>query len=143
MAGVPYNEGRRFVLAENLAGKNFKVALLKSTYTPNVDHDVYGDISAHEIGATGYTPGGVAVAGAQIVKNDTTDEVYFEVDKEIDFGDLSGSAENNIAHVVLYCTDGATNLIYREALALAINGTNVKYVLPTGSAAEKGKVITL
>jgi hypothetical protein len=41
-----------------------KVALLKSTYSPNPDtHKVWADIAAQEIVGTGYTAGGQALAG--------------------------------------------------------------------------------
>ena len=43
------------------------VALLKPTYVPNLDtHKVWTDVSAQEITGTGYTTGGVALAGKSV-----------------------------------------------------------------------------
>jgi hypothetical protein len=42
---------------------SIKVALMKTTYSPNVStHDKWADISANEVTGTGYTAGGVALA---------------------------------------------------------------------------------
>lgn len=46
----------------NLTSHTFKVALLKSTYTPNLDHAVWADVAAHEVAnGNGYTAGGLTV----------------------------------------------------------------------------------
>lgn len=40
-----------------------KVALLTSSYTPDLDaHDYFDDVTAYQVTATGYTSGGVALA---------------------------------------------------------------------------------
>lgn len=49
-----------------------KIALLKSTYTPNIDTDVFfSDIIANESSGTGYTSGGITLSGITET-NDTT-----------------------------------------------------------------------
>lgn len=52
----------------DLSTDSVNVALLGSGYTPNFDADAYwSDISSHEISGTGYTAGGIAVAGSSWV----------------------------------------------------------------------------
>lgn len=46
----------------NLHSHAFKVALLKSTYTPNLAHEVWADVASHEVAnGNGYTAGGLTV----------------------------------------------------------------------------------
>lgn len=52
-----------FSAAINWAGDSIKMALLASSYTPNLSgHVHWSDVSASEITGTGYTAGGVALA---------------------------------------------------------------------------------
>lgn len=46
----------------NLTSHQFAVALLVGTYTPNLAHEVWADVSSHEVAAgNGYTAGGLNV----------------------------------------------------------------------------------
>lgn len=57
-----------------------KVALVTSTYTPDIDtHEDYGDIT-NEVSGTGYTTGGAALANKSVTKDTTDDEGVFDAD---------------------------------------------------------------
>lgn len=58
----------------DLAADAFKVSL-HNGWTPNTDTDEYwDDISATEIGLSGYTAGGQAISGLSVVRDDTNDQ---------------------------------------------------------------------
>lgn len=55
-----------------------KVALVTSTYTPNIDsHDFFDDIT-NEVVGTGYTAGGATLASPTATQDSTDDEAVFD-----------------------------------------------------------------
>ena len=74
--GYAYNSYKQKVLegVVNFSSDTIKMALLASTYTPDIDSDeFFADISANELTtAGGYTAGGATLAG-KAVSTDTTD----------------------------------------------------------------------
>jgi len=61
------------------ATDEIKVALIKSGYTPNVDHTQYSDVSGQELAnSNGYTTGGATVA-ATVADSDTNDNCKFGI----------------------------------------------------------------
>jgi hypothetical protein len=76
MANLVYNNYKSLALKGSVAvlTDTIKVALFKSTYTPNIDTDIYfSDISANEASGTGYTSGGVTLT-SPVVTTDTTND---------------------------------------------------------------------
>lgn len=76
MANLVYNNYKSLALKGSVAllTDTIDVALFKSTYTPNIDTDVFfSDISANETSGSGYTSGGVAL-GTKTVTTDTTND---------------------------------------------------------------------
>lgn len=82
-----------------------KVALLSSAYTPNQDsHDYYDDVVANEVSGTGYTAGGVTLAG----KTNTYDAANNVI--VLDANDAVWSNSTITArYAVVYDDSGATN----------------------------------
>ena len=75
MASVIYNSAKRDLMngAMDLDTDTIKVALVTSTYSPNIDtHAKFSDIS-NEVTGTGYTAGG-ATLGSPVVAIDTTND---------------------------------------------------------------------
>ncbi|MFD8515144.1 hypothetical protein ACFV27_29685 [Streptomyces antimycoticus] len=63
----------------DLINDTIKVALVKSTYTPNQNtHDEWADVSANEVTGTGYTAGGIALASKTITYNTTNKNWTFD-----------------------------------------------------------------
>jgi hypothetical protein len=82
MASLVYNRGKRLIQGRACGRTSlptkFKLALLKSTYTPNADHATFADVSAHEITGSGYNPGGIDIEASS---------VGFTADAQDDTGD--------------------------------------------------------
>ncbi|MET8270178.1 hypothetical protein [Streptomyces sp. NPDC005096] len=63
----------------DLINDTIKVALVKSTYTPNQDtHDEWADVSANESTGTGYTAGGKTLASKTLTYNSTSNAWTFD-----------------------------------------------------------------
>lgn len=77
MANGVYNRGK-FVLASgvNLGTANLYVLLVKSDYTFDNNHDFYANLSANEVSTSGYTAGGLALAGKAVAEDDTNDFAF-------------------------------------------------------------------
>jgi len=61
------------------ATDTIKVALIKNTYTPDVDHTAYSDVSGDELAnSNGYTTGGETVTGA-VSDDDSNDLAKFDI----------------------------------------------------------------
>jgi len=59
----------------DLSSDTIKVMLLTSSYTPNIDTDIFiDDVSANEITGTGYTAGGATIANPTVTQDDTDNE---------------------------------------------------------------------
>lgn len=62
----------------NLTSDTIKVALLTSSYTPDIDtHDFFNDIT-NEVSSSGYTAGGKALTSPTIIIDTTNDLAYFD-----------------------------------------------------------------
>jgi hypothetical protein len=65
----------------NLKTDTIKVALLTSSYTPDIDnHNFLSDVNANEVSGTGYTAGGATLANPSITKDTTNDRAYLDAD---------------------------------------------------------------
>lgn len=85
MANALYNFGKGELLKGNIDLENdtIKVALVTSTYTPNVDtHDDFADVT-NEVSATGYTAGGAALTNASVTVDDTNDRAEFDANDTV------------------------------------------------------------
>lgn len=103
MASQTYNNYKSLALKGSVAllTDTIKVALFKSTYTPNIDTDIFfSDISANESSGSGYTTGGVALASPTV----TTDTVN-------DRGVLGAA---NTAFSAVTFTDARYAVIYKS-----------------------------
>lgn len=64
----------------DLVNDTLKVALLTSTYTPNIDtHDNFDDLT-NEVVGTGYTAGGKTVTNPSVTQDNTNDLGKFDAD---------------------------------------------------------------
>ena len=87
--------------AINLGTDIVKVGILKSTYTLNIAHENWSDVSANEIAVSGdYTAGGMALQNP-----------VFSVDNEegvVDFSDMVIASFNvpDMQYLILYKTSG-------------------------------------
>lgn len=82
MANVIYNRFKSGLLAGDFdldtGGNTIKVALVTSTYTPDIDtHEDFADIT-NEVTGTGYTAGGETLASQAVTKDTTDDEGVFD-----------------------------------------------------------------
>src|SRR5690606_33861980 len=78
-----YNAAKKGFLDGSFDPSNdtIKVALLTSSYTPNIDTDaVWGDISTYEESGTGYTAGGATVANVVTAVDTTNDRAEMDGD---------------------------------------------------------------
>lgn len=79
-----FNKGLYNIVAGNIhwLTDTFKVALLPSTYTPNIDSQhFFSDISSSECPATGnYVDGGATVANKTLTEDDSNDKVVADCD---------------------------------------------------------------
>lgn len=122
MASGWFNKGLLEVLAgtTNLTSATIKVALLKSTYTPDFDlHDFYDDVSAFEVANTGgYAAGGATLASKAFASDTTNDRATF------DAADVTSFTATTIAdaqYAVFYRSTGTAST--SPLLFLYDNGT--------------------
>lgn len=100
-----YNAG----LAEILKGINFevddiKVAILNTSYTPNVDTDInFDDVNTNEISSSGYTAGGKSLTGLSVYQDDINDRAYIEDMADVVWTSLTAS---NVRYLVFYKNKG-------------------------------------
>ena len=90
-----------------LSGHTIKAAILANTYTPDVDHNTWADVSANEISSAGYTAGGQTLANLAVTQDDTGDKAVLDCD------DLtwSGVTLTDARYLVIYDTSNADNII--------------------------------
>lgn len=82
MANAVYNRFKREIAngGIDLDTDTIKVALVTSSYTPNVDtHVSFADIT-NEVVGTGYTAGGQALANKTVTQDNTNDRGVFDAD---------------------------------------------------------------
>lgn len=81
MAHIIYN--RFFANLMNkvvdLEADTLNIAIVKNTYTPNKDHNVWADVSANEVSGAGYDAGGKALSGKAVLQDDANDMATFDV----------------------------------------------------------------
>lgn len=80
MASVVYNSFKRDIMngGIDLDTDAIKVALVTSSYTPNIDtHDNFDDIT-NEVSGTGYTAGGATLGSVTVTVDNTDDEGVFD-----------------------------------------------------------------
>lgn len=82
MASVIYNSYKLKMIDNStkidLSSDTIKVALVTSTYSPNIDtHDFFDDIT-NEVSGTGYTAGGATLASKTTTQDSTDDEAVFD-----------------------------------------------------------------
>lgn len=84
MANIVYNRFLANLMNKLIdlgnGGDTLKCALLSNTYTPDKDHDVWADVSAHEVSGTGYVADGATLGSQAVAQNDTTDKGTFDAD---------------------------------------------------------------
>jgi hypothetical protein len=85
MASVIYNRFKQGVLAGDYdldnAAVDVKVALVTSTYTPDIDtHEDYADLTNEVANGNGYTTGGAVLANKAVTKDTTDNEGVFDAD---------------------------------------------------------------
>jgi hypothetical protein len=84
-------------------GDDYKVALMKSTYTPSLGNENWADISNHELASGegivyGYTAGGKAVTGNTYEQ--TAGVAAWKIDNP--YWDAAGGNITGIRHAVIY-----------------------------------------
>ena len=82
MANAKYNNffEQLGAAAIDLNNDTFKLLLVTSTYTPNIDtHAVRNDVT-NEVTGTGYTAGGATVPNTGVTQDDTNDLARFDGD---------------------------------------------------------------
>lgn len=82
MASVIYNAFKKFIMngSVDLDTDTIKVALVTSSYTPDIDaHDYFNDVT-NEVTGTGYTAGGATLANKAVTQDNTNDKGVFDAD---------------------------------------------------------------
>lgn len=64
----------------DLGADTFKLMLVTSTYTPDVDAHNRADDVTNEVSGTGYTAGGATLANVAVTADNTNDLVKFDAD---------------------------------------------------------------
>jgi len=104
MANVVYNYTKAELLRGHIAldSDTIKVALVTSSYSPDIDtHENFDDIT-NEVSGTGYTAGGAALANKAVTKDTTDDEGVFDAD------DLTWSSASITARGAILYKDTGT-----------------------------------
>ncbi len=76
MANVVYNAFKKNIMngGIDIDTDTIKIALVTSSYTPNIDtHEDFADVT-NEVEGTGYTAGGATLAGVTVTADTTDDE---------------------------------------------------------------------
>jgi hypothetical protein len=84
MANVVYNRFKQGLMQGDYdlsnGGDTIKVALVTSSYTPDIDsHEDFADIT-NEVSGDGYTAGGATLANQSVSKDTGDDEAVFDAD---------------------------------------------------------------
>lgn len=81
-----------------------KVALVGSAYTPNQDaHDYWDDVAANEVTGTGYTAGGVTLAGKTATYDSASNVVVLDANDAV-----WANSTITARYAVIYDDSGAT-----------------------------------
>lgn len=106
MASVIYNGFKKKIMdgSIDLDTDTIKVALVTSTYTPNIDTHVFFSDITNEVSGTGYSAGGSALANKSVTQDNTNDLGYFDAD------DLSWTSSTITARgAVIYKSTGVSS----------------------------------
>ncbi len=103
-----YNEGLAYGNARFQAN-TLKVALLKTTYTPDKTHKGFSAVSGEELGTsgTGYTAGGATLGGKGLTVDDTNHKAY-DTAADVEYGQLNNGT---IRYAAIY--DSVADLLIR------------------------------
>lgn len=99
MANVVYNYAKAELLRGHIAldSDTIKVALVTSSYTPDIDtHENFDDIT-NEVSGTGYTAGGATLANKAVTKDTGDDEGVFDAD-DVTWGSATITARAAIVY---------------------------------------------
>ena len=103
MANQVYNAAKQKLMdgSIDLDTNTIKVALVTSSYTPNIDtHEDFADVT-NEVSGTGYTAGGATLSSKTVTKDTTNDRGVF------DAADVTWSTSNITARAaVVYKSTG-------------------------------------
>ncbi len=85
MASVFYNNYHEELGKGNIdyTSDSFKIALMTSSYTPDVDTEVYYSDLTNEASGTGYSAGGNAVDNVSLTQDNTNDRANVDFDDEV------------------------------------------------------------
>lgn len=114
MASLMYTKGLEKLLDETIGftSSTLKVMLLKTTYTPDADHDGVDDLSAYEISATSYT-GGYNGSGRKLavpsVARDTVNDRVVIAFEDITWTAVGGVSNDTIGGAALIYETGGTD----------------------------------
>lgn len=106
MASVVYNKAKQLLLKGDIdLDSPCNVALVTSSYSPNIDsHDYYDDITNEVANGNGYTTGGITLSSTTVILDTTGDEAEF------DAADITWAASTITARgAVLYRNTGTAN----------------------------------
>jgi hypothetical protein len=84
----------------------YKIMLLKSTYTPNGDHQFVSSLSSAECDATNYTggyggAGRKTLSGQTLTYNTSTDRVILDANDPAAWTALGGAANNTLRYAAI------------------------------------------
>lgn len=138
MASAMFNKGKTAILdgSIDLLTSVIRVMLMKSTYSPNVDHDYVSDVSADEIytsGTNGYTR--QTCASKTVTEDDTNNRAAFDCADQA-FGSISTGA--TIGGVLYYVQVGGDDTT--PANDVLICYTELSAAVPTNGAAVTNQV---
>lgn len=107
MASTVYNNFKEQLLngTFDLTNDTIKVALVTSSYTPNIDsHTAYSDLT-NEVSGTGYSAGGATLGSQTVSQDNTNDRGVF------DGADTSWTTSTITAHAAVLYDSTASNLL--------------------------------
>lgn len=92
------NKGLSLMNKSYWEGTTLTAILLKSSYTPNKDHDFVDDIQAHECDATGYVRKTIGSKLATV--NNSYDWIDYTA-ANLGFGTIGGAVNNTVRYVAI------------------------------------------
>lgn len=107
ITGTAYNSYKGNLLNAEIdhEADTIKLALVSSSYTPDIDtHQFFSDIT-NEVSGTGYTAGGFTLAGKAVTVDTTNNRA------ELDATDLTNTSTtiSNVRYAILYKSTGVAS----------------------------------